>query len=170
MKTARGNLPVTLYELTDFQPRAWFVENVEVHVGKNLPWGTFTAQSFDPGRTACVSQTDIESNRSFTIGSVTDIKYSLHELTVKTESTAEGFLVISEVFYPLRWKAKIDGKEVKYFETNGVIRGLIVPPGDHEVKFIYDKSSFRKGIAISIAVFLLCIGIIAFGWVKSPTL
>jgi len=170
MKTARGNLPVTLYELDDFQPRAWFVENVVVHVGKNLPWGTFTAQSFDPGRTAFVSQTDIESNRSFTIGSVTDIQYSLHELTVKTESTAEGFLVISEVFYPLRWKAKIDGKEVKYFETNGVIRGLIVPPGNHEVKFIYDKSSFRKGIAISTVVFLLCIGIIAFGWVKSPEL
>ena len=170
MKTGRGNLPVTLYELDDFQPRAWFVENVEVHVGKNLPWGTFTAQSFDPGRTAFVSQTDIESNRSFTIGSVTDIQYSLHELTVKTESIAEGFLVISEVFYPLRWKAKIDGKEVKYFETNGVIRGLIVPPGNHEVKFIYDKSSFRKGIAISTVVFLLCIGIIAFGWVKSPAL
>jgi len=170
MKTGRGNLPVTLYELDDFQPRAWFVKNVEVYVGKNLPWGTFTSQSFDPGRTAFVSQTDIESNRSFTVGTVTDIQYSIHELTVKTESTAEGFLVISEVFYPLRWKAKIDGKEVKYFETNGVIRGLIVPPGDHEVKFIYDKSSFRKGIAISTAVFLLCIGIIAFGWVKSPTL
>ena len=170
MKTGRGNLPVTLYELDDFQPRAWFVENVEVHAGKNLPWGTFTAQSFDPGRTAFISQTDIGSNRSFTLGSVTDIQYSLHELTVKTESTAEGFLVISEVYYPLRWKAKIDGKEVKYFETNGVIRGLIVPPGNHEVKFIYDRSSFRKGITISIVAFLLCIGIIAFGWVKSPAL
>ena len=170
MKTGRGNLPVTLYELDDFQPRAWFVENVEVHTGKNLPWGTFTAQSFDPGRTAFISQTDIGSNRSFTLGSVTDIQYSLHELTVKTKSTAEGFLVISEVYYPLRWKAKIDGKEVKYFETNGVIRGLIVPPGNHEVKFIYDRSSFRKGITISTVVFLLCIGIIAFGWVKSPAL
>ncbi|MCS5615817.1 MAG: YfhO family protein [Candidatus Marinimicrobia bacterium] len=170
MKTGRGNLPVTLYELDDFQPRAWFVENVEVHTGKNLPWGTFTAQSFDPGRTAFISQTDIGSNRSFTLGSVTDIQYSLHELTVKTKSTAEGFLVISEVYYPLRWKAKIDGKEVKYFETNGVIRGLIIPPGSHEVKFIYDRSSFRKGITISTVVFLLCIGIIAFGWVKSPAL
>jgi len=170
MKTGRGNLPVTLYELDDFQPRAWFVENVEVHTGKNLPWGTFTAQSFDPGRTAFISQTDIGSNRSFTLGSVTDIQYSLHELTVETESTTEGFLVISEVYYPLRWKAKIDGKEVKYFETNGVIRGLIVPPGNHEVKFIYDRSSFRKGITISTVVFLLCIGIIAFGWVKSPAL
>jgi len=170
MKTSRGNLPVTLYELDDFQPRAWFVENVEVHAGKNLPWGTFTAQTFDPGRTAFVSQTDIESNRSFTPGTVTDIQYSLHELTVKTESTAEGFLVISEVYYPLRWKAKIDGKEVKYFETNGVIRGLIVPSGNHEVKFIYDRSSFRKGIIISTVAFLLCIGIIAFGWVKSPAL
>jgi hypothetical protein len=169
MKTGRGNMPITLYELDDFQPRAWFVENVEVHPEKNLPWDTFTAQSFDPGRTAFVSQADIESKRSFKLGIVADIQYSLHEMTVKTESTAEGFLVISEVYYPLRWKAKIDGKEVKYFETNGVIRGLIVPPGNHEVKFIYDKSSFRKGIAISTAVFLLCIGIIAFGWVKSPT-
>jgi len=170
MKTGRGNMPITLYELDDFQPRAWFVENVEVHAEKNLPWDTFTAQSFNPGRTAFVSQSDIESNRSFKLGSVVDIQHSLHELTVKTESTEEGFLVISEVYYPLRWKAKINGKEVKYFETNGVIRGLIVPPGNHEVKFIYDKSSFRKGIAISTVAFLLCIGIIAFGLVKSPKL
>ena len=168
MKTGRGNMPVTLYELEDFQPRAWFVKNVEVYAGKNFPWGAITAQSFDPGRTAFVSQTYIESNSSFTLGSVTDIQYSLHELTVQTESTTEGFLVISEVYYPLRWKAKIDGKEVKYFKTNGVIRGLIVPPGNHEIKFIYDRSSFRKGITISIGVFLLCIGIIAFGLVKSP--
>ena len=168
MKTGRGNMPVTLYELEDFQPRAWFVKNVEVYAGKNFPWGAITAQSFDPGRTAFVSQTYIESNSSFTLGSVTDIQYSLHELTVQTESTTEGFLVISEVYYPLRWKAKIDGKEVKYFKTNGVIRGLIVPPGNHEIKFIYDRSSFRKGITVSIGVFLLCIGIIAFGLVKSP--
>ncbi len=168
MKTGRGNMPVALYELEDFQPRAWFVKNVEVYAGKNFPWGAITAQSFDPGRTAFVSQTYIESNSSFTLGSVTDIQYSLHELTVQTESTTEGFLVISEVYYPLRWKAKIDGKEVKYFKTNGVIRGLIVPPGNHEIKFIYDRSSFRKGITISIGVFLLCIGIIAFGLVKSP--
>ena len=65
MKTGRGNLPVTLYKFDNFQPRAWFVENVEVYKGKNLPWSTFIAQSFDPGKTAFVSQTDIESNRSF---------------------------------------------------------------------------------------------------------
>ena len=59
-------------------------------------------------------------------------------------------------------------KEVEYFETNGVIRGVIVPAGSHEVKFTYDRSSFRKGITISTLVFLLCIGIIVFGWVKSP--
>ena len=117
-------------------------------------------------KTAFVSQAYIESNKSFTLGNVTDIQYSLHELIVETESAAEGFLVISEVFYPLRWKASIDGEEVKYYKTNGVIRGLIIPPGNHEVKFIYDRSYFRKGIAISIGVFLLCIGIIAFGWVK----
>ena len=170
MKTGRGNMPVTLYKLEDFLPRAWFVKNVEVYKGENLPWDNITTQSFDPVKTAFVSQTYIESNKSFTLGNVTDIQYSLHELIVETESKGEGFLVISEVFYPLRWKASIDGEEVKYYKTNGVIRGLIIPPGNHEVKFIYDRSYFRKGIAISIGVFLLCIGIIAFGWVKSPTI
>ena len=74
---------------------------------------------------------------------------------------------MSEVFYPLRWKATIDDKEIEYLKTNGVIRGLIIPKGRHTVKFNYDRSSFNKGVIISLSSFFITIGMIIFGYRKS---
>ena len=70
---------------------------------------------------------------------------------------------VSEVFYPLRWNVTIDGEIAEYFKTNGVIRGLIIPKGRHKVTFNYDRSSFNKGIYISLGSFFITIGMIVFG-------
>jgi uncharacterized membrane protein YfhO len=85
---------------------------------------------------------------------------------LQTTSQNAGFLVVSEVHYPLRWKAKIDGKPIETFETNGVIRGIEVPAGEHIVEFKYDRSVFHAGKLISILSFILAISLITFGLVK----
>jgi uncharacterized membrane protein YfhO len=89
---------------------------------------------------------------------------------MKTVSENAGFLAISEVHYPLRWKATLDGEPVKTIETNGIIRGIEVPSGEHIIEFVYDKSVFHLGILISILSFILAIGIIGFGILKNNKL
>ena len=71
-----------------------------------------------------------------------------------------------KLFYPLRWKAIIDGIEVKTYKVNGILRGVEVPAGGHTIEFIYDKSSFNKGIIISFASFGLALGLIGIGYFK----
>ena len=83
--------------------------------------------------------------------------------TINTESDEDQFLVLSEVFYPIRWKAFIDNDPVKTFQVNGLLRGIIVPKGSHKIKFIYDKSSFNFGLSVSLLSFLISIGLIGFG-------
>jgi len=167
MKSGRGNIPVSLYRLLNYQKRAWFAKNIEVYPNNNVPWEKIMDQSFDPKNIAFVSKNDISKNTTFSKGEIISIKNSLHKLEIETQSDSTSFLVVSEVFYPLRWKATIDDKEIEYLKTNGVIRGLIIPKGRHTVKFNYDRSSFNKGVIISLSSFFITIGMIIFGYRKS---
>ena len=167
MKSGRGNIPVSLYRLENYQKRAWFTRNIEVYPENGFPWDKIKSQSYDPLNVAFVSNNDIAINTNFSLGKINGIKNSLHKLEIETESDSISFLVVSEVFYPLRWKATINDKEVEYFKTNGVIRGLIIPKGRHTVIFKYDRSSFNKGALISLSSFFITIGMIIFGYRKS---
>ena len=95
---------------------------------------------------------------------IKSIDHSIHKITITTESTENQFLVLSEVFYPIRWKAFIDNNPIKTFQVNGILRGVIVPKGDHVIQFIYDKSSFNFGFSISLLSFMVSIGLIGFGF------
>ena len=167
MKSGRGNIPVSMYRLENYQKRAWFAKNIEVYPENNFPWGKIKNQLFEPEKVAFVSQNDISFNTTFSIGKINSINNSLHRLEIETESDSTSFLIVSEVFYPLRWKATIDGEQIEYFKTNGVIRGLIIPKGQHKIVFNYDRSSFNKGVFISLSSFFLTIGMIIFGYRKS---
>ena len=167
MKSGRGNIPVSMYRLENYQKRAWFAKNIEVYPENNFPWGKIKNQLFEPEKVAFVSQNDISFNTTFSIGKINSINNSLHRLEIETESDSTSFLIVSEVFYPLRWKATIDGEQIEYFKANGVIRGLIIPKGQHKIVFNYDRSSFNKGVLISLSSFFLTIGMIIFGYRKS---
>ena len=66
----------------------------------------------------------------------------------KYEKDSPGFAVFSEIFYPLGWKADIDGKHATILETNYVLRGMEVPPGNHTITFEFDPDSYRIGSVV----------------------
>ena len=167
MKSGRGNIPISLYRLLNYQKRAWFAKNIEVYPNNNVPWEKIKDQSFDPQNIAFVSENDISKNTTFSKGEIINIKNSLHSLEIETKSDSTSFLVVSEVFYPLRWNATLNGENIEYYKTNGVIRGLIIPKGRHMVVFNFDRSSFNKGLVISLGSFLITIGLIVCGYRKS---
>ena len=67
----------------------------------------------------------------------------------------DAFLVLSEIYYPLRWKAEIDGREQKVLRVNGILRGVQVPAGEHDVVFSFDRKSFENGRKLSLAGFMV---------------
>jgi len=167
MQTGSGKIPIWVYRISNSLPRVWFVDKVEV-VEEKLLWQNLLSESFDATEIAYV--TDAQNISAGTGCNVVESKFSIHHIKLKTESQNSGFLVISEVHYPLRWKAKIDGEPVKTIETNGVIRGIEVPAGKHIIEFEYDKSVFHTGILISILSFIFAIVLIGFGLIKSKKL
>jgi hypothetical protein len=81
--------------------------------------------------------------------------YQPNELIYKSGSKTEKLTVFSEIYYPAGWKCFVDGTEHKYFRANYVLRAMIVPAGDHEIRFVFEPSSYYTGNKISLASSIL---------------
>ena len=142
--SVNGSIDVYIYSLANSAPRAWFVRDV-IGEDENI-YNYLTANAFNPSKTAIVK--DIESKR-YQVGKVINIDWSIHEVVIDYESLDNGVLILSEIFYPNRWKAYINDKEVKVFKANGVLRAVNVEAGNNRVVFKYDNSLFQILLKIS---------------------
>lgn len=79
--------------------------------------------------------------------------YSPLKIKIVTTTARQGFLVLSEMFYP-GWKGYIDGKRQKIYRANYVFRSLVVPAGRHEIEFRYDPLVIKAGFIITSATIL----------------
>ncbi len=150
--SAFGEIDLNIYRLKNNLQRAWFVKNI-IKEDQNL-YNYLTATAFDPEDIAIVK--DLES-QSFSRGEVINLDWSIHEVSIDVNVTSESaFLVLSEINYPDRWKATVDNQDVKTYQTNGVLRGLLLNKGTHSIIFKYDDSLFKSLLIFSnIMLFLI---------------
>ena len=66
--------------------------------------------------------------------------YRPNRLTYKSNTNSEQMAVFSEIYYQPGWISYIDGKEVPHFRTDWILRGLIVPAGEHTIVFEFKPS------------------------------
>ena len=162
MRTGRGVMPTKVYKLKDSLPRAWFIGKVKAKTDDQL-WTMINEENFTPENVAYIKTDDNEATGNYIKGTVKNIEKSLHYLKIDVDCEDSGFLVVSEVYYPVRWKCTIDGLTAETIETNKLIRGVVIPPGEHTVEFIYDRSSFNKGKLISGISLVIALGLIGAG-------
>ena len=149
--SAFGKIDLNIYRLKNNLQRAWFVKNT-IKEDQNL-YNYLTASAFDSENIAIVK--DLES-QSFSKGEIIELDWNIHEISIDVNVLSESaFLVLSEINYPERWKATVDNKDVRIYQTNGVLRGLLLNEGKHSVVFKYDDSLFRSLLIFSNII--LCI-------------
>ncbi|MEX2007766.1 MAG: YfhO family protein [Candidatus Levyibacteriota bacterium] len=120
-----------IYENRKVLPRAFFV-NVVVDVESKEEAVVMLFDKKDSLNNLAVVE-NFESG-NFGVGTAEILNYNENEVIVKTQNTEEGFLVLTDSFYPT-WKARIDGKKVKIHLTDFNFRGVLVPKGTHEIVF-----------------------------------
>jgi hypothetical protein len=87
--------------------------------------------------------------------------YKPNELIYKYSAGNDRFVIFSEIYYPAGWKVFIDGTEKEFFRTDWVLRGMIVPGGEHEIKFVFQPACYYTGIKISYASSMIFILMLA---------
>jgi hypothetical protein len=85
---------------------------------------------------AIVATSSKDFNKTWSNGKSEITNYSENKVIIKTSNEGEGFLILTDTYYPT-WHVKIDGKESKIYLTDFNFRGVIIPKGEHEVVF-YD--------------------------------
>jgi len=163
LKSSRGELDAHVYRVKDALPRVWFVKELKA-VPENEVFKQTTLQAFNPSQTALVSQEMTQPSGE--PAQITKMDRGIHHTTIYTESEGNQFLVLSEVFYPERWKATLDGNPIETIKVNGILRGVSVPAGQHKISFTYDQSTFSTGKTISFISFALALGLVVFGYIR----
>jgi len=143
---------------------AWFVEKPVMVENANREISAINY--FDPSNEAVVDNIFKEQIvKSFYPVMDNDtielVSYQPDELHYQYSAAEEKLVVFSEIYYPKGWKCFVDEKETKYFRTDYVLRGMVIPAGEHEIKFVFRPSSYIIGNKISMASSILLILMLA---------
>ncbi len=147
---------------------AWFVSQVKLVNSADEEMKAL--DSLDSKNVAVVNSKDFEiKNTAFAKDSSATIileNYKPNYLKYVSNNSNEGLAVFSEMYYGKGWNAYIDGKSADHIRVDYVLRGLIIPKGDHKVEFKFEPQVIKTGSTItlisSIGMLLLLAGGIYF--------
>ena len=152
----------TIYLNKTYLPRAWFVNNTELIKDNNAIWKKLNDPEFSPAETAIVEK-EVPVTFAPVESSVTPVGFGLHDLKFNVITDTTSFLTISEIYYPAGWKAFIDGKETEIFATNYILRGIVVPKGEHIVEMKFESKTYLWSLRLSLIGLILAILIFLIG-------
>jgi hypothetical protein len=159
-----GNLENDTIPNKDALGNVWFVKGIQFEKGPAEVMQRL--DNFNPKDTAIIEQKDkieslnnLESDENASIALVNNKN---DEINYTSSSTKKQFAVFSEIYYNLGWKAYIDNVETPIVKTNYVLRGLVVPAGNHAIRFEFKPTTIKNSIiASTFASILLWLGIVA---------
>jgi hypothetical protein len=158
-----GNLENDTIPNKDALGNVWFVKGIQFEKGPAEVMQRL--DNFNPKDTAIIEQKDkieslnnLESDENASIALVNNKN---DEINYTSSSTKKQFAVFSEIYYNLGWKAYIDNVETPIVKTNYVLRGLVVPAGNHAIRFEFKPTTIKNSIiASTFASILLWLGIV----------
>jgi len=120
-----------VYQNTNVLPRAFFISSlISTKNRQDTIEKLFSIKDY---KNTATIEGDF-GKESLGRGDVKIYSYQPNNVIIHTENNEDGFLVLSDIFYPT-WHATVDGFEVKIFQTDYVFRGIFVPKGSHTIAF-----------------------------------
>jgi hypothetical protein len=149
---------------------AWFIRRLIEVQGSDEE--IMALDSLDVLNEAVVNTNDFNEIDRFnfpkdSLASISLTEYKPNHLKYSTNNENDGLAVFSEMYYPVDWKAYIDGKLVDHFKVNYVLRALNIPAGRHTVEFKFEPKVIETGSKITLASSILMIILVLGGGVVS---
>lgn len=140
-----------IYENLSYLPKAFTVPNLRFYSNEvDLRNAQFKEATYLEGKGKEVVNKGAFKEQTISF-------YSANQIAVKADLETNGYLVLSELFYP-GWKAFVNNKEVPILKVNGVVRGVYLEGGRNDIVFKYFPESLKLGIivtAVSLTLFVV---------------
>ncbi len=151
---------VLVLENDEVLPKAFFVDSVIRADGPAEAMALLQDMDVNFHNTAIVMDEGIRSSHDST-ATVVVTRYDAHQIDLEVYREQEGFLVLSEMYYPNGWKAWLGETEIPIYRTNYMLRGLQIPSGSHVITMRYEPDWYKPVRFISTAAnfVILVIGI-----------
>jgi hypothetical protein len=78
------------------------------------------------------------------------VQYTPDRVRYYARSNSAALAVLSEIFYPA-WNAYVDGVRVPVYRVNYCLRGVFIPPGEHQIELRYESATFATGSLVTAA-------------------
>jgi hypothetical protein len=82
-------------------------------------------------------------------GVVDNLKRTTNSISFDFNSNQDGWVVVADTWYP-GWVVKLDGLTTTNYHADYLFRGLYVPSGNHIIQYIYQPTSFRVGLWLTV--------------------
>jgi hypothetical protein len=144
---------IKIYRNLSVFPRAYFVSRVHTTTSQTEALAELNGPEFNP-RSDAIVEADLDPGlvarlSRGTLHAQAALKLlSPNRLQVTTNTSAERFLVLSEMYMP-GWYARIDGHPTSIYRSDYLLRGLIVPAGKHTIDLVYRPWSAIIGAILS---------------------
>jgi hypothetical protein len=143
-----------VYYNASYLPRAFFVDSADIKTPKEILLSMKNGD-FDPHKVVFFEKDEnLKFSKPNEKNFVKVTKFKNEYISFNVDATADNLLVISEIYYP-DWKAYIDGKEVKIYKADYLLRAVLIPSGHHKLEMKFESKPFNTGKDISLAANIL---------------
>lgn len=154
---------VRLYRNLQSYPRAQFASRIVSVTHPDEALGVLTARE-TPRDLIAVEDDRQVRDLALSVGEVTVTSSSPTEVVLRTRNTGTGLLVLRDTFFPY-WEADVDGTPTRIYLADMIFRSVLVPAGEHTVRFSYAPRDTLRAVRISAAAWAVTVASLSvYGW------
>ena len=145
---ALGAEGVSILENPNALPHAFLVHTVSASGGQEQDLSALANPYFDVKTEAIVANGTCATGPSDGADQVELLRNDAETVSVRVTTDSAGLLVVGTTDYP-GWQARVDGKSQPVRLVDGLVQGVCVPAGRHDVELAFTPSHWALAVAVS---------------------
>ena len=149
-KTLLHPTPIPIFSNPQKLDRVFLVQHTVVQEDNLKALALLDRGEVDPRQTAILTEElpqPLEPAEE--AGTVSIKSYETNEVLVWAQVRSRSLLVFSDA-HAEGWEVEIDGRAAEMHRVDVMFRGVVIPPGEHLVRFVFRPRNFRVGLFLAL--------------------